>query len=122
MQERSHPTRLRRTTRGLAAHVQPVFLLPGIAMSFFGVLLAGDATVTTAVVHALAIGLAVYVAHLKDGYVDHYVRGEDAENPLAPTEILVAIFAASAAFVGCVGSLWAAAGPVPAVLTAPLVV
>lgn len=120
--ERSRRTRLRRTTRGLAAHVQPVFLLPGVAMSLFGASLAGDAAVPTAVVHALAIGLTVYVAHLKDGYVDHYVRGEDADNPLAPTEIRVAIFAASAAFACCVVSLWAAAGPDPAALTAPLVV
>ncbi|WP_121743661.1 UbiA family prenyltransferase [Natronorubrum halophilum] len=121
MHERSRRTRLRRTTRGLVAHVQPVFLLPGVAMSLFGASLAGDAAVPTAAVHALAIGLAVYVAHLKDGYVDYYVRGEDADNPLAPTEIRVAIVAASAAFACCVAFLWAAVGPDPAALTAPLV-
>ncbi|MFC6719263.1 prenyltransferase [Natrialbaceae archaeon GCM10025810] len=122
MHDRFRRTRLRRTTRGLAAHVQPVFFLPGVAMSVFGALLAGDARVSTAAVHALAVGLAVYVAHLEDGYVDYYVRNEDADNPLSPTEIRAAIGVSSAAFVACVAFLWTAVGPVSAALTAPLVV
>lgn len=120
--ERSRRSRLRRTTRGLAAHVQLVFFLPGVAMSFFGALLAGDVTVSTAAVHGLAIGLAIYVAHLKDGYVDYYVREEDLDNPLSPTEIRAAIGVSSATFVSCVAFLWATTGTVPAALTAPLVV
>ncbi|WP_254533019.1 UbiA family prenyltransferase [Natrinema gelatinilyticum] len=122
MHERSRRSRLRRTTRGLAAHVQLVFFLPGVAMSFFGALLAGDVTVSTAAVHGLAIGLAIYVAHLKDGYVDYYVREEDLDNPLSPTEIRAAIGVSSATFVSCVAFLWATTGTVPAALTAPLVV
>lgn len=113
-------TRIGRRARGLWVHVQPIFLLPGAVMSVFGALLATDPTIPIAVLHATAVCLAVYVAHLKDGYVDHYIRGEDETNPLEPSEIRVAIIAAAGLFAGCLGALWLAAGPIGALLTAPL--
>ncbi|WP_247004667.1 UbiA family prenyltransferase [Halosolutus gelatinilyticus] len=101
--------------------MQPIFLVPAPAVSAFGALLADDPTGETAAVHALAVGLAVYVAHLKDGYVDYYVRSEDGRNPLEPAEIWIAIVAAIAAFAVAVGLLWTIAGLAPVALTAPLV-
>ncbi|WP_199174785.1 UbiA family prenyltransferase [Halegenticoccus soli] len=91
-------------------------------MSWFGALLADDLSIATGVGHSLAICLAVYVAHLKDGYIDFYTRGEDTSNPLTPAEIHVAITVSAATFMGCVGFLWITSGIVAAVLTIPVVV
>ncbi len=91
-------------------------------MSGFGALLATDLEIPIAVLHAAAVCLAIYVAHLKDGYVDHYVRGEDETNPLKPSEIRVAIIAAAGLFAGCLVALWLAAGSIGVLLTAPLFV
>lgn len=120
--ERYPRTRLERTARGLWIHVQPIFLLPGAAMSVFGALLASDVAVSTAVVHAVAVCLVVYVAHLEDGYVDYYVRSEDKTNPLDPTEIRVAIGAATGLFACCLLGLWLTSGALTAALTGPLLV
>lgn len=100
--------------------MQPLFLLPGAAMSGFGALLATDFATSSAALHAAAVCLAVYVAHLKDGHVDHYVRGEDETNPLEPNEIRVAIGVTAGLFAGCLVALWFAAGPIGTLLTAPL--
>lgn len=89
-------------------------------MSGFGALLAAESAVPTAALHAVAVSLTVYVAHLKDGYVDYYVRGEDESNPLNPGEIRAAIGAATALFACCLAALWVAAGPIAVLLTAPL--
>lgn len=91
-------------------------------MSGFGALLAVEFALAPAALHAAAVCLAVYVAHLKDGYVDYYVRGEDDRNLLEPSEIRVAIGAATALFVGSLVVLWLTAGPTGALLTAPLLV
>lgn len=68
---------------------------PGAAMFGFGALLATDPAVSNAILRAAAICLAVYVAHLKDDYVDYYVRGEDDANPLKLSDLRVAIGAAA---------------------------
>ncbi|MFB6128311.1 MAG: lycopene cyclase, partial [Halorhabdus sp.] len=64
--------------RALASQVHPVFMLPPVAVSVAGSLLAARATGTFAPIvaglHATAIFAAVYTAHVKDGYVDFFVR------------------------------------------------
>lgn len=118
--ERSLETRTERTVRGLWDHVQPVFLLPGASMSAFGALLAGNPAIDTAFVHLMTVSLAVYVAHLKDGYVDYYLRGEDDENSLDPTIIWAAIAIATALFAVCVALLWRKSGLLVVFVTVPL--
>lgn len=90
-------------------------------MSAFGALLADGVTVLPAIGHGIAVSLAVYVAHLKDGYVDYYVRGEDDDNPLSPTEIRVALALSIVAFAAVTGALWVSAGLVAVGLTVPVV-
>lgn len=119
--ERSKPrTRLGRRARGLWVHVQPIFLVPGAAMSVFGALLATDVAVSSGALHAIAVSLSVYVAHLKDGYVDYYVRGEDEDNPLARGEIRRAIGITAVSFALCLIGLWLVAGAIAVAATAPL--
>lgn len=99
-----------------------MFLAPGAAMSCFGALLAGELSIPAAIGHVIAVSLAVYVAHLKDGYVDYYVRGEDEGNPLSPGEIHAAIAISTGGFAVSVGALWVFAEPLAAALTVPVVV
>ncbi|WP_256288962.1 lycopene cyclase domain-containing protein [Halobellus inordinatus] len=67
----------------LLSQVHPVFMLPPLAASGFGAVLAGPATPAPLVLHAMATFFAVYTAHVKDGYVDFYRRGEDDDHPMS---------------------------------------
>ncbi|MFB6270428.1 MAG: UbiA family prenyltransferase [Halobacterium sp.] len=108
----------------LASQVHPVFMLPPLAASAFGAVLAGEFSVTVAAVHVVAMFAAVYTAHVKDGYVDFHVRGEDDDHPLTAASCLAAIRGASLLFFACAAALWflvdawAAALAVPAWLIA----
>jgi 1,4-dihydroxy-2-naphthoate octaprenyltransferase len=66
----------------LASQVHPVFMLPAVATAVFGALLAGDVTLHLLALHTVAVGLGLYTAHVTDGYVDFYVRGEDDGHPM----------------------------------------
>lgn len=68
--------------RAYLSKVHPVFMLPPIAAAAFGAILAGAVDPPAASLHVLAIFCAVYTAHLKDGYIDFHVRGEDDDSPL----------------------------------------
>jgi 1,4-dihydroxy-2-naphthoate octaprenyltransferase len=130
--------------RAFASQIHPVFMLPPLAASLFGGLLAastgigaGASTVTgtgtaagtgtgavaydplVAGVHVLAAFFALYTAHVKDGYVDFYGRGEDDDHPLTARGCRVALAGASVAFFVCVGAVWWLVGPVGALLTLP---
>jgi 4-hydroxybenzoate polyprenyltransferase len=107
-------------------------MLPPLAASLFGGLLAastaaGTGTGGTAVaydpvvagVHVLAAFFALYTAHVKDGYVDFYGRGEDDDHPLTARGCRVALAGASVAFFACVGAVWWLVGFVGALLTLP---
>lgn len=72
------------TARAYLVKVHPVFMLPPVAAAAFGAILAGALEPLAALVHVAAIFTAVYVAHLRDGYVDFYIRGEDDDSPLTP--------------------------------------
>ena len=114
---------------GLRSQVKPTFMAPALGMSAFGGLLSPTFAPGVAAVHALAVGAALYTAHLVDEYVDAYVREEE---PPAVAERTVerAIVGASVgclAFAGVLaaGGRWAAAASalalwVLAVLHAPV--
>lgn len=85
-----------------------------------GAVLTLNPSITTAAIHATAVALAVYVAHLTDGYVDYYVRGEDDRNRLTPGELRTATRLAAISFGLCLVALWLASGPLAVGVTAPL--
>ena len=105
--------------RALASQVHPVFMLPAVATSLFGAILAGRFALPAAGLHAAAIFLAVYTAHVTDGYVDYYVRDEDDDHPLTRRGCRLARGLATLGFWACVAGLWRLAGPGAALLTAP---
>ncbi|WP_327052359.1 UbiA prenyltransferase family protein [Halomicrococcus gelatinilyticus] len=105
--------------RALASQVHPVFMLPPVACSWFGAFLAGAVSFPVGALHATAIFAAVYVAHVKDGYVDFYVRGEDDDHPLTRTGCLVGLGGATALFCVCLVGLWLLASPGAVAVTLP---
>jgi len=106
-------------TRALGSQVHPVFMLPPVACSLFGGVLAGAFAPVPGALHATAIFAAVYTAHVKDGYVDFHVRGEDDDHPLSERGCRLALAGSSALFFACTAGLWLVAGPVAALLTLP---
>ena len=105
--------------RALASQVHPVFMLPPLATSLFGGLLAGSLSLSIAALHAGAMFFAVYTAHVKDGYVDFHVRGEDDDHPMTETGCRLALAGATAGFVACTAGIALAVGPWAALLTVP---
>jgi 4-hydroxybenzoate polyprenyltransferase len=103
----------------LASQVHPVFMLPALASSAFGAVLARQVTPVPAAVHLLAVFFALYTAHVKDGYVDFHVRGEDDDHPLTVLGCRVALAVATAGFAACLVIIWWLAGTVAALLTLP---
>ncbi|WP_338727943.1 UbiA family prenyltransferase [Haladaptatus sp. DJG-WS-42] len=100
--------------RALASQIHPVFMLPPIAASWFGAVLARDLSPSLAALHMTAAFFALYTAHVKDGYVDFYVRGEDDDHPLSASGAKLALTLSSAGFftcllaIGYVVDVWAA--------------
>src|SRR6056297_2405673 len=84
--------------RALGSQIHPLFMLPPLASSLFGAILAGDVSVPLAVLHLAAVFSGLYTAHVKDGYVDFYRRGEDDDHPLTATGCRVALAAATGTF------------------------
>jgi 1,4-dihydroxy-2-naphthoate octaprenyltransferase len=62
---------------GLLAHVRPVFMLPVVATSICGALLASGVSAGIMATHAGAVATTLFVAHLRDGFVDGHLRGEE---------------------------------------------
>ncbi|MDX1629433.1 MAG: hypothetical protein R3345_12080, partial [Fulvivirga sp.] len=89
-----------------ASQVHPVFMLPPLAASWFGSVLAGRFSLATGALHMGAIFFAVYTAHVKDGYVDFHVRDEDDDHPLTARGCRLGLAGASAAFFACLAGLW----------------
>ncbi|ELZ02670.1 UbiA family prenyltransferase [Natrialba asiatica] len=110
---------LEATIRAFLSQVHPVFMLPPLAASLFGALLAGTVDPTRAVVHVVAMFAAVYTAHVKDGYVDFHIRGEDDDHPLTERGCRLALSLSTALFAGCCLLLYALVGWLPLALTLP---
>lgn len=102
-----------------ASQIHPVFMLPPLAASGFGGILTGRFTLATTVVHIGAVFCAVYTAHVKDGFIDFHVRGEDDDHPLTITGCKVGLVAATVAFFGFLGVLWWRVGLGAALITLP---
>ncbi|NHN47742.1 UbiA family prenyltransferase [Halostella sp. JP-L12] len=103
----------------LLSQVHPVFMLPPLAASLFGGVLAGGVDPVVAGLHVVAIFSAVYTAHVKDGYVDFHVRGEDDDHPLTERGCRAALAGVSVLFAACLAGLWVAVGPGAALITLP---
>ncbi|MFP4591621.1 MAG: ubiquinone biosynthesis protein UbiA [Halobacteriales archaeon] len=105
--------------RAYLAKVHPVFMLPPVAAAAFGAILAGALDPPAAAVHVGAIFLAVYTAHLRDGYVDFYRRGEDDDTPLSAAGYRLGIAAAAALQVACLLGLYVLVDAWAVALTLP---
>ena len=105
--------------RALASQVHPVFMLPPLAASAFGAVLANRVDPGLLGLHLIAAFAALYTAHLKDGYVDFHLRGEDDDHPMTARGCRVALLGASALFFACALALGLLVGPVAALLTLP---
>jgi 1,4-dihydroxy-2-naphthoate octaprenyltransferase len=110
---------LRAEASALASQVHPVFMLPPLATSAFGAVLAREFSPRLAALHLFAVFFALYTAHVKDGYVDFYGRGEDADHPLTERGCELALAGATLGFFACLAGVFLAAGPVGALLTLP---
>lgn len=106
--------------RALGSQVHPVFMLPPVAASWFGAIVAGEFALGVGGVHALATFFAVYTAHVTDGYVDFHVRGEDDDHPLTAAGCRMALAGATAGFLACLVVIYVLAGPIAAAITAPM--
>ncbi|THE63727.1 ubiquinone biosynthesis protein UbiA [Salinadaptatus halalkaliphilus] len=114
-----HGRGTRAVGRAYWSQVHPVFMLPPLAASAFGAILAADVAPTIAVVHVLAMFAAVYTAHVKDGYVDFHVRGEDDDHPLTERGCRVGLALSTTVFACCCLVLFVAVDWVAVALTVP---
>ncbi|WP_254764292.1 UbiA family prenyltransferase [Natrinema marinum] len=107
------------TARAFWSQVHPVFMTPPLAASLFGAILAGNVEPQLAVIHVVAMFAAVYTAHVKDGYVDFHVRGEDDDHPLTAIGCRVALALSTATFAVCCLALAVLVGPAAVALVLP---
>ncbi|WP_135533632.1 UbiA family prenyltransferase [Halostella pelagica] len=105
--------------RALLSQVHPVFMLPPLAASLFGGVLASGVAPVVAGLHVVAVFSAVYTAHVKDGYVDFHVRGEDDDHPLTERGCKAALAGVCVLFAVCLAGLWALVGVGAALVTLP---
>ena len=113
-------TGLRADLGALASQVHPVFMLPPVAASAFGAVIAGRIATVPLLLHAAATFFAVYTAHVKDGYVDFHGRGEDDTHPMTASGCRRALVGAGVGFAAASVGLWGAVGPVAAALALPM--
>ena len=113
-------TGIRADLGALASQIHPVFMLPPVAASAFGAVIAGRVALVPFLLHAAATFFAVYTAHVKDGYVDFYARGEDDDHPMTAAGCRRALVGAGGGFLAAAGGLWLLVGPVAAALAVPM--
>ena len=113
-------TGIRADLDALASQVHPVFMLPPVAASAFGAVIAGRMALAPLLLHAAATFFAVYTAHVKDGYIDFYGRGEDDDHPLTAAGCRRALVGAGAGFGAASLGLWAVVGPGATALALPM--
>ncbi|WP_123537399.1 UbiA family prenyltransferase [Halosimplex salinum] len=119
MGEPTHASGVGEVARALLSQVHPVFMLPPLAASLFGAVFAGRVTPAVAALHVTALFFAVYTAHVKDGYVDFHLRGEDDDHPLSARACRRALVGSTTGFLTALAGLWVTAGPGAVALTAP---
>ncbi|PSQ16718.1 ubiquinone biosynthesis protein UbiA [Halobacteriales archaeon QS_7_69_60] len=96
-----HGRGVRADVSALASQVHPVFMLPPLAASAFGAVLADGFDAALLALHLTAVFAALYTAHIKDGYVDFYRRGEDDDHPLTAVGCRAALAGATLVFFAC---------------------
>ncbi|MFC7096757.1 lycopene cyclase domain-containing protein [Halobaculum marinum] len=110
--------------RAYASQVHPVFMLPPVATALFGAALSTAGTRAfdplVALVYAGAAFFAVYTAHVKDGYVDFHVRGEDDDHPMTVRGCRIGLAGATVGFGACLVGLAVLATPLSVALAAPM--
>ena len=94
-------------------------MLPPLAASATGAVLAGRLFPVAGGLHMTAIFFAVYTAHVKDGYVDFHRRGEDDDHPLTARGCRLAIAGSVLGCLAAIGGLAVVAGTLAAGLTLP---
>ncbi|PSQ39994.1 ubiquinone biosynthesis protein UbiA [Halobacteriales archaeon QS_9_68_42] len=114
-----HGRGVRADVGALASQVHPVFMLPPLAASAFGAVLADGLDVALLALHLTAAFAALYTAHIKDGYVDFHRRGEDDDHPLTAVGCRAALAGATAVFFGCLLAISLLVDPWAALLTLP---
>lgn len=107
------------TLGAMASQIHPVFMLPPVATTWFGGILAGGTAFWPAIFHTIAIFAAVYTAHVKDGYVDFHVRSEDDDHPLTARGCQLCLYSATVLFGAALVGLWVTVGWGAVALTAP---
>jgi len=102
-------------------YVRPTFMLPAVGMSVYGgALSTGGVDPFAGTLHSGIVGLALYLAHLRDGYVDGHRRGEETPR-LTVAEFRWSIRACGVLAAALSGVLFARAGLPAALSTAALV-
>lgn len=114
-----HGVGTRATLGAVASQVHPVFMLPPVAAAWFGAIIAMEFSLLTGGIHSLAIFAAMYTAHVKDGFIDFHVRGEDTDHPLTVTGCRWCLVGASTLFFACLLALWVTVDWVAVALTLP---
>jgi 1,4-dihydroxy-2-naphthoate octaprenyltransferase len=114
-----HGRGVRADVGALASQVHPVFMLPPLAAAAFGALLAGRPDAARLALHLTAVFAALYTAHIKDGYVDFYRRGEDDDHPLSEPGCRRALAGATAVFAACLFAIGVRVDAWAALLTLP---
>jgi 4-hydroxybenzoate polyprenyltransferase len=107
------------TIEALWSQVHPVFMLPPLAASAFGAIQAAEVSLLPAGIHLSAIFFAVYTAHIKDGYIDFHVRGEDDDHPMTASGCQLALLGAGIGAGLALFLLAVTTNPLAVVLTAP---
>ena len=107
------------TARAYLSQVHPVFMLPPLAASLFGGLLSGGVDPLIGAIHVVAMFSAVYTAHVKDGYVDFHVRGEDDDHPLTVWGCRLGLVASTGLFALCCFVLWLLVDWIAVAITVP---
>jgi 1,4-dihydroxy-2-naphthoate octaprenyltransferase len=105
--------------RALASQVHPVFMLPPLATAWFGAILAREFSIQLGAIHVTAAFFALYTAHITDGYIDFFVRGEDDDHPLTARGCRLARAGASLCFFACALALGVFVDVWAALLTMP---
>lgn len=107
------------TLGALTSQIHPVFMLPAVAASAFGALLADAVVPRIAVLHMGIVFCELYTAHVKDGYVDFHLREEDEDHPMTQRGCRLVLFGSSVLVFLGLGVLAIAVDPVAALLTLP---
>ncbi len=105
--------------RAILSQVHPVFMLPPLAASWLGAAIAGGFAIGTGAIHMAAMFFAVYTAHVKDGYIDFYRRGEDDDHPMTARGCRLALVMSGLGFAACTVALGCLVGLGGALVTLP---